>query len=50
MELWDIFPFIKDKVDHKVLIFGSKYSKLSNHVKYKSNKKVESVVNIHVGN
>ena len=47
-KFWDSFPFTKAKVYNKVVIFGSKSSKLSNHVRYKINKKVKSILNFHV--
>ena len=49
MELWDSFPFSNEEGYQKALVFGSNSSKLRAHVKYNGNKKVKSVVNIHVG-
>ena len=50
MELWESFPFTKAKGVHKFLVFGSKSSKLRTNGKDNSNKKVKSVVNVHVCN
>ena len=50
VELWGIFSFTKEKIDHKVLIFGSKSSKFSTNCKYNRNMKVKAIVNVHVCN
>ena len=49
MELWEGFPFTKEKLNHKVLRLGSKLYKLRNHEKDNSDKKIKSVFNIYVG-
>ena len=46
VELCYGFPFTNVEVNHKVLIFGSKSSKLRNNCKYNCIKKVKSIVNI----
>ena len=48
VELWKGVRFSEDKLNHKVLRFGSNYSKLRTHVKDNSNNKVKSVVKIHL--
>ena len=50
VEFWKSFSFAKVKGDHKVLIFGSKSSWLGTHGKDNSNKKVKSILIIHVCN
>ena len=50
VEWWESPPFIKEKVNHKVLSFGSKSSKLRTNGKGNINKKVKAIVNIHVCN
>ena len=50
VEFWNILPFAKAKLYHKVVIFGSKSYNLSTTVKYINKKKAKYVVKIHVGN
>ena len=50
LELWESFPFTKEKWYHNLLRFGSKSSKLSIHRKDNSNKNLRSIFNIHVYN
>ena len=50
VQLLEGLPLYKMKGYHMVLIFGSKSSKCRTFGKYNSNKKLKSVVNIHVGN